>query len=663
MARYVRLFVFWFVFAIGAAHADPVWRVTNSKVPLPSSDGASRGSAVTDAAQIEIDFSIFDLNPGDPVEASMPGGSIAAGRVIATELGDNGSPTLRADMGQGAELLLVGSGHGWAWGRLETPEGAWRIATASDGATYLSPEPPPPASLANDTVDLVADDGASSAPSAWFTRIPTTGPIDVMIIYTPRVATLHGANLAARLDAYMAAFNQALSRSGAPLTARLVHAQQVNYVDGHNKLSDILTDLGAGAVNSRGDFSGIAALRASKGADLVYFITPRPEAGGNDVCGVAHRTRPGAANNYATGYDTLWDSTTDYCGPSVMVHELGHNLGQCHDRDEACSAGSNNVWGRGHFTALMRTQMTYNGGPAFYNIYSTPSATCGQEACGSSPGNPDEADTSTDLKIFMSAYARTQPAAPAVPAAMTPAARAAVVGETVSVFGVILNPTDGVLKNCAPMLTGLAPDDVAIIRTDPATNAPAPNLPGKAALGPGELATFRFDIRARSPGTLRSVLRASCSDAIAGPLAIDLNTVTLSIGATDQPDVVMSAATASGDGIVTLPADNKAAHGVFVVAARNLGAAGSISLAPATGAPGVAATLCLLNSESACLAAPQPSLMVDMAHDDVRLIAAFVDAPALPEEFDPLTARISVRAKVPDGALVGAASVAIRGGK
>ncbi|MBI1339394.1 hypothetical protein GC169_04180 [bacterium] len=679
---------------LSPASADAAWRILDaSKASADAAYGADAVHALAETggvtARISIDAAIFDLPVGDVLEAGLPDGRTLTTRIVATELGGGGSNILRAAIEGGGEMILVES-NGWASGRIETRTGPWRVFAGADKGVYLSPEPDPLACGVDHAKD--APQLGFSTPEAWFSRTPNTGPLDVMILYTPQVATVHGANLAARLDSYIADFNQALDRSGAPLRARLVHSQQVQYVDRHPKLSEILSDLGAGRVNERGDLSSIAQLRQQKGADIVYMITTRPESSVTvDSCGLASLSRPGSLS-HGVGYDTTIEGV-NFCGPRVFVHEAGHNLGACHDRDESCATGVNNRWSRGHFSSAMRTQMTYNGGSAFYNIYSTPTADCGGEPCGIPPGQTNEADTSTDLKIYMSGYARNVDQAQSAATAVAPAARVLDDGEKASFFGVVLNGGATDFQNCRPVLTGVRPGAMSFIETDPASNRPI-GAPDRPFVTPaGGRATFRLDVQAGRSGVSRHVLQIACDNAAPAPVALDLNTITLSTpgaGAAtadagrakrSSPDVVISAATLSSDGIARLSAATGGRRqGVFTAAARNLGDPGRVVFGLESPMDGVATTLCRVNDKGACLSPPRPQLDLVLAKGEQVLLTAFVSvhdegpdraydggpggAPIEMSAFDPLTQRISVRARSPDGMIVGAASVAVmRGGR
>jgi len=117
------------------------------------------------------------------------------------------------------------------------------------------------------------------------TMVTSTAPatIDVMLLYTPGLASRLGSGLSARLDQLVALSNQAYRDSGVYINLRLVHKQQVNY-------SDTTTNsaaLNALTYGSDPALAGVASLRNTKGADLVSLIRPFNYSTSGGSCGVA----------------------------------------------------------------------------------------------------------------------------------------------------------------------------------------------------------------------------------------------------------------------------------------------------------------------------------------------------------------------------------------
>jgi hypothetical protein len=130
--------------------------------------------------------------------------------------------------------------------------------------------------------------------------------IDVMVVYEKAVAD-RVADMEAFITSLIDASNESYVRSKVPQRLRLVHFGQVNSgVSGTNNLSWLRSN------------ADIAKLRDQHGADLVAMLLESLSA-----CGVG----------YMNGAHTI---TRRACalGSRSFTHELGHNMGANHDRDQ-----------------------------------------------------------------------------------------------------------------------------------------------------------------------------------------------------------------------------------------------------------------------------------------------------------------------------------------
>lgn len=168
---------------------------------------------------------------------------------------------------------------------------------------------------------------------------PPTGPVvsgspivDLMVVYTTQHVS---ANFTKQRIAYLVtASNQAYSDSGIKFRLRLVHTKPTTYSDTTHS-GTALNSL-ASNVN---EFAGVNAARITYGADLVMLFRPL-YAQAQQVCGVSYL---GMANGQAAraniGYSVVSDgSSLDqyksyYCGINTFAHELGHNFGLVHERE------------------------------------------------------------------------------------------------------------------------------------------------------------------------------------------------------------------------------------------------------------------------------------------------------------------------------------------
>lgn len=138
--------------------------------------------------------------------------------------------------------------------------------------------------------------------------------IDVLLVYTENAATAAGGHsaMAAVIDMTFARANSAFINSDIGLRLRMVRSEAVAYNETNR--SDSLDDL----TNGTGVFGDVHSWRSSSGADLVALIF--------DGIGGLAWIYNGHANS---GYSVNGLSGVE----STFIHEIGHNLGCLHDRD------------------------------------------------------------------------------------------------------------------------------------------------------------------------------------------------------------------------------------------------------------------------------------------------------------------------------------------
>ena len=163
--------------------------------------------------------------------------------------------------------------------------------------------------------------------------------VDVMIVYDTTATTWVASNggMAAFSQDAVSRMNQALQNSGLDDDSfRLVHSMSVNYTTTSNGTTGLSPDLYP-LQSGSGVFEPVHTARDYYGADLVAMMVDT-----------------GSAYGYVgVGY-TLWQwsGTPDY-GFTVnairsvefshtMTHEVGHNLGAHHAKNQASSPGPNN---------------------------------------------------------------------------------------------------------------------------------------------------------------------------------------------------------------------------------------------------------------------------------------------------------------------------------
>ncbi len=163
---------------------------------------------------------------------------------------------------------------------------------------------------------------ASSAPAAV--------RVDMLGLYDSALVALRGTASAAEteLTSMVAIANQAHRDSGSVVHLALVGMREIAIPAGEYN-QQVLDDI----ANNRIAGVDIAALRDAAGADLVFAARPYTE--GDATCGIGYLAGAEQQRNYL---DPRWGysvGNVDPCGPYVLAHETGHNLGSQHDRQTA----------------------------------------------------------------------------------------------------------------------------------------------------------------------------------------------------------------------------------------------------------------------------------------------------------------------------------------
>jgi uncharacterized repeat protein (TIGR02543 family) len=274
---------------------------------------------------------------------------------------------------------------------------------AADGEGSSSGEPV----LKNGSLAPLAnlDEHESQATAADAT--PTT--IDVMILYTPGLASRLGGGLSARLDQLVALSNQAYRDSGVYINLRLVHKQQVNYSDTTTN-TVALNALTQGADPA---LTNVASLRNTYGADLVSLIRPFNYSTSGGSCGVAWIGGYGGqpVSGYASyGYSVIGDGrdvngSNYYCPDLSFTHELGHNMGSLHDRANAGGGSGAYPYSYGYgVSGTFGTVMSYINPRV--GKFSNPAITCaGGITCGISETAANSANNALSLNNTRAAVA------------------------------------------------------------------------------------------------------------------------------------------------------------------------------------------------------------------------------------------------------------------
>jgi hypothetical protein len=249
--------------------------------------------------------------------------------------------------------------------------------------------------------------------------------IDVMVVYSQGLASMLGSQRLAliRIQNLVDITNQAYAASGVNQRIRLVYTTEVSYPDNtsnQSALDDITgVDENGNPVSVPASLADIAALRTQYGADLVVMLRSYDNATQGD-CGVGWLIGGGQATivpseSNAYGYSVVSDGSNGgyYCLDTTFAHELGHNMGDAHDRANATLSGayaySYGYVGNG--TNGFSTIMAYGTDTQTpLAVFSNPNiSTCQNTPCGVADSSSSSADNAHSMNNTAALIAAFEP--------------------------------------------------------------------------------------------------------------------------------------------------------------------------------------------------------------------------------------------------------------
>lgn len=180
-------------------------------------------------------------------------------------------------------------------------------------------------------------DATTDEPTTAAASVDVLSDVRILVVYTDAVANsgLSSGALQSAIDLAIQALNDDFARSRIGATASLAGTFQVSYADdfGTTNLADLQsTALTRLANPSDGYMDQIHAERNRVSADLVCLVQNRPDS---SSAGIAYiMDRPGAGGNSALGFSVVGYAYMN-ASSHVFSHEIGHNLGCAHDRENA----------------------------------------------------------------------------------------------------------------------------------------------------------------------------------------------------------------------------------------------------------------------------------------------------------------------------------------
>ncbi len=392
-------------------------------LPLPASQGWRLGRATGQAGVHTLDANLAQVAQaelGSEIALPLPGGQTEVMVLTGREVDADGivqiqgvsrmdglaAPTLLSVspagvfgvvMSQGREYQVVTrqgqvqilDPHGAGW---TPPRGEDHIAGHTDGAHPEDSAADTDAAMAGAVMGAVSTASATVVPTALKAgSIDTT--ITLLMTYSSSYVTLWGSEALARLrlSNLVQVANAAYANSGTGIAFKVTGWALVRQPD--TTPQAILPALRAGS----GNFSGVPALKRSSGAAMTVFFAPfNATTSKTNTCGLAYVPAAGAQGLAAFKsqaatlmYAALNDGQSGnyYCESLTLAHELGHNLGNAHDKANSSFAGVFGYsYGKG-VNGQFGTVMSYISPRVA--LFSSPQLTCTASgaACGSATEN------------------------------------------------------------------------------------------------------------------------------------------------------------------------------------------------------------------------------------------------------------------------------------
>jgi hypothetical protein len=291
----------------------------------------------------------------------------------------------------GEYRLIPGEGHDWLVDM--TAEAPPRINLGDDALTPPAPKPPEKSTqnviYAPETMMRVP--GVNSVAVSASTPAPTY-VVDVMFVYTNGLAANLGSNLMTRFYFLITTANTAYSDSEVAIVVRLVGTMMVTYSDATSDSTALNAISPSQGGFDAGTFGGVETARTANGADLVAFLRNGSSFGGSGLAWVGSAT----PNTMPTYMYSVTTGCVLGC-ESVLIHEMGHNMGNAHDRSTAS-------WQAGGTASPPIGAYSYSFGYAFCKsgaLTCNPTIPPGSGGCSSQPEcSTNDASNFSDIMAY-----------------------------------------------------------------------------------------------------------------------------------------------------------------------------------------------------------------------------------------------------------------------
>lgn len=677
--------------------------------------GGARAAAADSGFPVAVEFdrlnpTVMDMEAGERVDLNFGSGYEA--ELDRITVGNMGSRTWVGRIA-GHDIrhrVIITEANGFVFGQINTPDGTFNIIPAAGGHQIFrhSPDAVVPEWGNDDIADPTVWDPAATIENSPFqaegddpvtgeaVAIGSNGTVDIAVYYTQSMVDLWGLAVGGRVQFLVALLDQAHIDSDTGMRARLVDLAMVTASEtasNSSTLGDLYDGVNSNRVGDDGqDFVALRTLRDAKGADLVSIIR-HYDRNTHGSCGVAYVLGSGSGvittGNAGAGVsvnsdwiDRNWSGIGGYsfCTDQTFAHEIGHNTGFAHNRENSNVAGVR-TFAYGHrVDGDFRTIMSYASGTGEnrVNYFSNPEINLcpGGVACGIADPDPDSADNARAAREQGNNITDFRAVAPRVVSAVLPVTRSVLNGNTATAFASVINPAANgtTATGCGLRLAGASASQFSY-QTTTAANALSGTANTPIDIPSGGVQNFVFSVTSattwadngRSPiassfDETDLFIEAFCSNRRSAEYTLGLNSLTFTSAAVEPADVIALAATVGNTGRVDVPTTGNMV-GVFTVAVTNIGADTVISAAADTGGRALAVQnieICRTDpTTGACTTARAPAIQITLTRNSTATFGVFVRGTGAAIDNDPARNRVFVRF-TDTGGERGATSVAVR---
>ena len=283
------------------------------------------------------------------------------------------------------QRLFVRAGHVLEEQRIDDGVAAPQFdLLTSERLTDLKEEEPTPSSFRVMKADQPSD-------VIYPTYKAGSAKISVLMYYDDSMS-----NPLINLDFITQVANEAYSDSGAGVEIEIVGTKALDIDDDVSH-----RDLKSAMESEEPPFQNIQSDRSFFSADLVYLVRASQSPDGEDPCGTAS-VGVFKQRHYRNAYTGLvqTERTDDlFCSDYTFAHEVGHNLGARHNREDYTEEGElpSGAYSYSHGRTLdgvFRTVMGVSGDTSTprLGLFSSPNLACNGYVCGKPASDPDSSD-------------------------------------------------------------------------------------------------------------------------------------------------------------------------------------------------------------------------------------------------------------------------------